>query len=318
MLLLPAFAAAGYAQTRRHESGPILTKVAQIRALTEEQAGRKYPIHLQGVITYRAPEYVVTFFQDESSGIFVFIPEPDSEITAGARVELDGNTTPGHFAPSIDHARIHVVGRANLPVAAPKTVGELLTGSEDSQWVAVKGIVHTVTIEDRLPPDMCRGPPQLVLGIASGSNKFKARIKDFRRDVDYRYLVDSSVTVRGACGTLFNDRRQLAGVQLFVPGLDQVTVERSGPADPYTLAQVPINILMQFSPARASGHRVRIQGVVTLSQPGYGIFVQDASGGVFVESEEKKRHTQSQSVVSSSLNTPKRVLKREARGWGKW
>src|SRR5207244_4510782 len=133
---------------------------------------------LQGVVTYRAPEYGVAFFQDESAGIFIFIPGPDSEITAGARVEVDGNTTPGHFAPSIENARIHLVGRANLPVPAPKTVGDLLTGSEDSQWVAVKGIVHTVTLEDRLPPDMRPGPPQLVLGIASGNNKFKARIQD--------------------------------------------------------------------------------------------------------------------------------------------
>jgi hypothetical protein len=86
-----------------------------------------------------------------------------------------------------------------------------MTGKEDSQWVQVDGIVRSVAIEDRLPPDMRRGPPQLVISIASGSHKFKARVMNFRPDVDYSHLVDSVVTVRGACGTLFNERRQPGG-----------------------------------------------------------------------------------------------------------
>lgn len=285
ILLVTALAAAALATTSPHEEQHPLTKVAQIRALTEEQARQKYPIHLKGVITYHAPEYQVTFFQDDTGGIFVWIEQSGLQITVGSLVEVDGNTTPGDFAPSIEHATIRTLGRSALPSAGLKTLQDLLTGKEDSQWTEVKGIVHSVALEDRLPPDMRKGPPQLVLGIAAGNDKFKARIRDFRHDRDYSNLVDTVVTVRGACGTLFNDRRQLVGIQLFVPTLEQVRVDQTSPGNPYDLSLLPVGSLMQFTPAQVSGRRMHVQGVVTWRDPGHSVFVQDASGGVLVESE---------------------------------
>jgi serine phosphatase RsbU (regulator of sigma subunit)/PAS domain-containing protein len=284
--LIPAISAGAYPASD-HVPRISLTKVSQIRALTEKQAKLKSPIHLVGVITYHAPEYGVTFFQDETAGIFVWPEQTDALLSAGSLVEIDGNTTAGDFAPSIEHARIRVIGRSRLPVATRKHLDTLLTGSDDSQWVGIEGIVHSVSREDHLPPDMRRGPPQLVLGIASGNNLFKARIREFDRNSDYRELVDSSIVVKGACGTLFNDKRQLVGVQLFVPSIESVSVTRPAPNGAYGLPLLPTNSLMQFNPATAGGHRMRIEGVVTLSKPGKWIFVQDASGGVLVETAQK-------------------------------
>jgi signal transduction histidine kinase/DNA-binding response OmpR family regulator len=264
----------------------LLTTVAQVRALTLAQARQRYPIRLKGVITYHAPEYHVTFFQDETAGIFVFIEQSDLPITPGSFVEVVGNTTPGDFAPSIEHVGIRILGRRALPAAVPQGLENLLTGKEDSQWIAVSGIVHSAALEDRLPPDMRNGPLQLVLGIASGNNKVKVRIKDFQQGSDYSYLIDSSVTVHGACGTLFNDRRQLVGIQIFTPSLDEVTVDMPSAGDPYALPVLPVNSLMQFTPARVSGRRMRVQGVVTFRDPGHSIFVQDDSGGLVVETDQ--------------------------------
>ena len=282
--MLSALAGAGWSQTRPGENLPTLTQVSQIRRLTPDEAKRKYPIRLRGVITYHSPEYQVTFVQDETAGIFIY-NDTNPQIGAGSLVEVDGNTTPGDFAPSIEHPEIRVLGRAPLPTAAPRSLDALMTGSEDSQWVKVQGIIHSVTIEDRLPPDMRGGPPQLVLEIHSGNDSFKARIREFRRDVDYSRLVDASVTVRGVCGILFNSRRQLVGIQLFVPGLDQLTVDQPPAADAYALPVVAVGSLMRFSPERIFGRRMHIRGVVTLSNPG-SAFVQDDSGGVLVESEQ--------------------------------
>jgi len=284
MLIPLALAARGQAQPRQEGHTRVLTKVAEVRSLTATQASQQYPIHLKGVITYHSPEYLVTFFQDRTAGIFLF-QSADSGIAVGDLVQVDGNTTPGEFAPSIEHTKIQVVGHASLPSPAPKSIEDLMTGQEDSQWVQVEGIVHSVAIEDRLPPDMRRGPPQLVINFASGSHKFKARVRDFRPDVDYSRLVDAVVTVRGACGTLFNERRQLVGVQLFVPSLQQVAVDQAAP-DAYTLPPVSIGSVMQFSPAKSADRRTRIQGVVTLSNSGHWAYVQDASGGVIVETAQ--------------------------------
>ena len=64
IITLAAPAASAWSQPARADSVPILTKVAQIRALSAAEAKRKYPIRLNGVITYISPEYRVTFFQD--------------------------------------------------------------------------------------------------------------------------------------------------------------------------------------------------------------------------------------------------------------
>src|ERR1019366_4253333 len=54
---------------------------------------------------------------------------------------------------------------------------------------------------------------------------------------------------------------------------------------PYALPVLPVNSLMQFTPALVSGRRMRVQGVVTWRAPG-SIFVQDASGGLVVLGEQ--------------------------------
>jgi two-component system sensor histidine kinase/response regulator len=285
MFLLSALLGARPRQPHSLGEGFVLTKVDQVRSLPAAEAKHKYRIHLKGVITYSAPEYGVTFFQDDSAGIFLSPEQLEAHLRVGSLVVVDGNTAPGDFAPTIEHCRIRVLGRAALPHASPRTVDGLLTGSEDSQWIEAKGIVRSVALEDRLPPDMRRGPPQLVLDIAAGAKTFTARFRVFRHDVDYSYLVDSLAAVRGACGTLFNKRRQLIGVQLFVPDIELLTVEQAATADPYQLSLIPISCLMQFSPARAAGRRMHIRGVVTLRKSGAWLFVQDYTGGVVVESE---------------------------------
>ncbi len=261
---------------------PLLTSVAQIHGLAPREAQRGYPVRLRGVITYNLGQVGITFFQDSTGGIFVSTHGQAKEVRAGALVDLEGVTAPGDFAPIVDEPRIRVLGSAPLPPARRLPLEDLLSGKEDSQWVEIRGVVHSVEIETILPPTMTQTPAVLVLGIAAGNNKFKARVEAFREQTDYRYLVDAAATVRGVCGSLFNKKRQLVGIQLFVPSVEQVQVEESASADPYRLPVAPTSSLMQFTPERASGHRMRVQGVATLAKPGQSVFVQDSSGGVVV------------------------------------
>ncbi len=70
---------------------------------------------------------------------------------------------------------------------------------------------------------------------------------------------------------------------MFVPSLAQVTVDQPSPPDPYALPVLPVDSLMQFTPAQVSGRRMRVQGVVTWSSGGSSFFLQDASGGLVVQ-----------------------------------
>jgi PAS domain S-box-containing protein len=232
------------------------------------------------------PDWGVTFLQDSTSGIFIWTSPTLANARSGDLVEIGGRTAPGDFAPVVEQPQIRVLGKAPLPPARPFRLEELVTGTQDSQWVEVQGIVYSVGFETRLPPKMREVTPALVLGIAAEGRRFNARIGGFRKDVSYDYLVDKVVTVRGVCGTLFNDRRQLVGIQLFVPNLDQVHIAKEEGPSHAALVISPIGGLMQFTPGQTSGHRIRVQGVVTLDKPGQLLFVQDHSGGVLAESKQ--------------------------------
>ncbi len=266
----------------------LITHVAQIRRLTIQQSRLKSSVQLRGVITYNSPEWGVTFFQDSTGGIFLLTRGMNTQFRAGDFVEVQGVIGPGEFAPVVDHPRILVLGKAALPVAKRLPLEDLLTGEQDSQWVEVRGIVHAVSFEDAIPPTMTKGRPSLVLHISIGNNKLKAWIKEFPQDRNYASLIDAEVTVRGACGTLFNDKRQLVGIQLFVPNLDLVQVNKAARPEPFSLPILPTDNLLRFSPEKVLGHRLHVQGVVTFDKRGEYFFVQDASGGVVVVSGQNE------------------------------
>jgi PAS domain S-box-containing protein len=289
--LLPFLAVPGSGQALPRDdiavtAHTLITHVAQIRRLTAQQSRLKPPVQLRGVITYNSPEWGVTFFQDSTGGIFLLTRGMSIRFRAGDLVEVQGVIGPGEFAPVVDHPTISVLGKAPLPVAQRLPLEDLLTGEEDSQWVEVRGIVHSVSFEDAIPPTMTKGPPALVLQISVGNNKLKAWIKEFPQGKNYASLIDAEVTIRGACGTLFNDKRQLVGIQLFVPNLDLVQITKAARPEPYSLPVLLTDSLLQFSPEKVSGHRLHIQGVVTLDKRGEYFFVQDASGGVVVMSAQ--------------------------------
>jgi len=267
----------------------VITQAAQIRKLTAQQARLKIPVKLRGIITYNIPEWGTTFLQDPTGGVYLQTKGMDNPFRAGDLVEVHGATGIGEFAPVVEHPIIRVLGKATLPAAHLYPVEDLLTGAEDSQWVEVRGIVHSVKfLNYAKPPAQTEGPRALVLGISAGNNNFRVWIKDYPEDKNlYVSLIDSEVALRGVCGTLFNDKRQLLGIQLLVPSMDQMHIEKSSSPNPNALPIVLTDSLMRFSPEKVSGHRLRVQGVVTLVRKGEYIFVQDSSGGVIVLSSQK-------------------------------
>ncbi len=232
------------------------------------------------------PGLRLTFFQDSTAGIYVNILGTPPEAHTGDLVEIRGVSGAGFFAPEVERPEIRVLGKASLPPARRFALEDLLSGEQDSQFVEVRGIVHSARIESMLLAHRQEGLPALALVVASRRSKFKAWITDFDRTADYASLVDARVAVRGACGALFNEKRQLVGIQLFVPGREQVQIEEAVRADPYALRVLPTSSLMQFTPETVSGHRIRVQGAVTLDEPGRFLYIQDASGGVRIESPQ--------------------------------
>lgn len=254
---------------------PLLTSADEIRHLTPEQAALGYPVRIRGVVTVDTPRPHF-FIQNNTGGIYV---EGNRALASkrnfGDLIELEGVTGPGRFAPVIQERNTRVLGKGTLPQATLHSLSELVNGQLDSQWVKVRGLVRSVWV-DRVT----WGETTLAMNVASGGRVVKVRVP-ITHDVDVNSWIDSEVLIEGVCGALFNNKRQFEGVLFYVPRLSYI--ERVEPP----AKDVPIASLLLFSPDERTGHRVRIQGVVTHQVPGSALFVQNADKGLRVLTQQE-------------------------------
>jgi signal transduction histidine kinase/CheY-like chemotaxis protein len=248
----------------------LLKSVADVHALSPEEAERSLPVRVRGTVTYVNPRSNTLFVQDDTGPTFVYSPRlADLGLSAGDLVDLTGVTAPGDFAPIISERGVVKTGRSPMPAPAAASLDDLLTGVFDSAWVEAEGIVQIVDANAADPEDR--------LWVQVGEHRFSALVCNPRR------LPlpgpDTRVRVRGACGSIFNLRRQFLGIQLYVPSPEYVRVLDTG-VRPSSAPPRPIDDLLRFSLADRPGHRVRVRGIVTLATATGPSYIQDAGAGL--------------------------------------
>jgi signal transduction histidine kinase/CheY-like chemotaxis protein len=255
---------------------PLLTLASSIRNLSPAEAARHHPVRLRAVVTYVDNDWQMLFVQDSTGGVFVDIQGSSEQgavdVTAGDLVDVRGWSDPGNYAPEIIRPTLERLGRAPLPPAAPVSIERLLTGKEDSQWTEIRAVVRGI---NRLAAH------QLLVHLAAGRSRFDAVIPAFNDPVLPK-LLDAVVRVSGVSGTLFNQRRQLIGIQHYVPSLDYIRVEHAGPLDPFASPVTAIDQLTQFAVNAEDAPRLRLRGIVTLRREA-SFFIKDATGNVEVQ-----------------------------------
>ncbi len=278
IILTPAVSsAASLSAPGVHSNAELIKTAAALRTLNPEEAISRKPVRIEGVITYRHREWGIMFVQDATSGVFVNAAHVTAAAgTAGDRVVVTGTTTSGDFAPALLASGIELVGRSSYPKPSSLNLEEIFLGKADSQWVELEGIIQSSFIAG--------GQPAAILTL--GTHNFNVGLPAGTPPVPKSWI-NALVKVRGVCGTLFNGKRQLRGIQLFVPSLDQFTIVESPGADVFQLPLAPINTLLQFSPTATIGHSVHIRGTVTASAPDGPTWVQDLTGGVLVRHHQE-------------------------------
>jgi PAS domain S-box-containing protein len=226
------------------------------------------------VVTYYDPSLPDLFVQDSSGGIYVDCQKP-VDVRQGQLVEVTGISGPGEFAPVIEKPKIRVLGAGVLPKAARVGLEDLKTGSYDSAWVEVRGVVLSAVVENRRT--------SIYVGIGAGH--IRVVIPDYSGD-DINHLPGARVTVRGVCGAAFTKRRQLTGVRIDAQSIKDVVVNEAAPSASSELALRRAEDLQRFSPERASNERIRVRGIVTLQRPGRSLFIRDGQQGLMVKTRQ--------------------------------
>ena len=254
---------------------PLLTRVEQIRNLTPDEANLAYPILVRAVVTYFNPGEQDLFIQDSTAGIWVNIGSAKPPVQPGQLVEVEGISTAADFAPSIDKPQIRVLGQAPLPEPRRVLFERMASTQEDSQWVEVEGIVHTASKEG----------DTLFLDVAAEGGRLRVEFPAFHDPIPAS-LVDAKVRIQGVCGAIFNQKNQMTGVILYSPNLNQLRIIEPAPTNAFVAPRRPVASLLRFTPQGASGHRVRVHGVVTLQQPGSLLFIKEENDGLQVHTLE--------------------------------
>ena len=256
-----------------------LRTAGQIRQLTPEQAARQYPVRLRGVVTFFDQSHYFRFMQDDTAGIYFFLGDsPDNPpLAAGQLVELEGEVSPGEYAPIVIPSRIQILGAGIFPAARPVTFEQLVSGQEDSQFVEVHGIVRAVHYDEE--------SRYFLVEIAAGGGRLTAYASKLpvAQSGD---LVDSTVTVRGVCVTRFNRQRQLFDIRLLVPRPTDLVVDVAEVSDPFAIPAQLIEKLLQFTPQGPYGHRVKVVGTVIYRQDDDNLYIEDQAEGLFIETKQ--------------------------------
>ncbi|HYG33345.1 MAG TPA: hypothetical protein VEC99_01090, partial [Clostridia bacterium] len=91
---------------------PGLTTIEQIHTLKREEAERRYPVHIRGVVTYVRLGTADGVLQDSTRGVYVqnLAPPGYIPLDVGDYLEVEGETRPGDFAPILNARKVTLLG----------------------------------------------------------------------------------------------------------------------------------------------------------------------------------------------------------------
>ncbi len=256
-----------------------LRTVASVRDLPPAKAAQALPVNVTGVVTYVDNARQQLFLQDATGGIYVKYSGDRPDIAMGNRAVLTGITNAGDYAPVIVAPKIRIRGNAPLPKPEPVTLEKSASGSLDSRYVAIEGVVHPMKLREE------SDHPALAFDIFTSVGQVHVYTSPLFPGLDEaKSLEDARVRIHGVFGTVFNSRRQLVGYQLLVEHRSDIEVLEPGVQNPFAAEVTPIGSLLRFSPQAQFGHRVRVDGTVTLAGRDF-LYLQDATAGVEIRGD---------------------------------
>jgi signal transduction histidine kinase/CheY-like chemotaxis protein len=145
---------------------------------------------------------------------------------------------------------------------------------EDSQWVGVEGLVHSVAVVDG----------DLLINIESDGSRLRGRIEQGNyRNVPALY--GARVLLKGVGSSIQNDRSQVIGCELAIPSAADIVVEQAPPPDPFSESLEPIGSLSQAA-VHSAGSLIKVKGIVALQRNGSLLFVTNGKENLLARTRQ--------------------------------
>jgi signal transduction histidine kinase len=243
---------------------PVLTTLMQVQSLSSDDAARRLPVTIRGVVTAigQARDHWMAI-QDDTRGGFVNLDVVSNLVpVVGQYWTVSGHTRPGDFAPIVvaEHASLHGSGR--LPEPVHPSWNQLVNGSMDVQFVQLEGLVTGVQSN------------QLTLLLPEGSQEIKmpeweeSELKPFEKAV---------VSIRGTLFAVWNSATHEVRSGYITMHNAAISVEKPSPADPFDAPEKTPRGLFLFDAKATPFQRVRVRGQVTYADS-QRVFLENGAG----------------------------------------
>jgi hypothetical protein len=280
-------------------AAPVLSEIVAVRDLSREEAARDRRAEVQGVITFMHPER--WYFFIEEKGESLFIQNPREEIRerhrAGDRVLVRGVVELGKFTPIIKSEGTTFLQHEGSPVPLSATASEMMSGALDGRFVETHGVFRRTTV-DEVPFGA-----EADLLMDSGGVTLRVHVPGLTRAAADE-LVNAAVSIRGICLSNWTGDGQFVTPRLCAETLEDITIVRAAPADPWSAPAFGINELLQFRRDSTWQHRVMVRGTVTHCRKNLGVFLTAGGHGLFVQARAAEPLVPGDLVEAVGFATP--------------
>ena len=252
---------------------PELTTAAQVQQLSASAAAAAYPVRVRGVITCLV-EWGGGVVQDFSRGVFFTFPAYYREgLLVGDFVEISGVTDVGNFAPAIAAETITRLGRGKYPEPVIPNWKQLISGSLDSQYIELRGIITAV-----------EGKQATLLG---DGGKIKINIHDTGEATLNQYL-NTLVHIRGCLLAEWDAQTRQVKVGEIAIRHPTIEAEQLPMLEPFSAPVKMISDLLLFDLQASGFQRVKVSGQIVCVRGGEHFLIQDGQGLRFQATPETK------------------------------
>jgi signal transduction histidine kinase len=256
----------------------IYRTAASVLSLPYDVAVKGGYAKLKGTITLSTPVGVV--LQDHTGGIWVdCCSKLKTPLVIGDVVTVVGKVGPGAYSPEIERVTVSLDGHGPLPRPRNVPFVQLSSGQEDAQYVAIEGIIRTVTLRN----DALNAAPTegalLTIDMPEGRVDVALPTQCYKAASD---LIGAKVRITATALARKNDDSQATGVLLVAPDISYLTVLSAGPDDLFSARMVPIGALLRYRSDTDYFHRIRLQGTLTYYEQGRRLILQDGSRAIEV------------------------------------
>lgn len=263
-------------------AGEPITRLADVRALSREEAAQGRPVQVRGVVTWRGLRNQITV-QDDTGGSWILVAEArqrglwttDEAVLKSIRVghvlEIEGVTDPGAYAPGVAPKSLRIVGEQALPAARPIVPARFFSGAEAGMRVEGRGVVQGYQAAES----------GWTLHLDANPGRFTVEFPVSALP-DPEPLVDAEVRVTGVAVTRVNTRGEITMPRIYSSQPGELVVERAA-TEPFDSPAMPLDRLLPFRTEPVGPHRLRVTGTVTHALPGRFVYLQEGKGAVRVE-----------------------------------